>query len=261
MKYDVMTKYLLPLNHPNRRGTKLISPRALVIHWTANLSKGADDIANAKYFGRAWERDNGRYEEKGTNVKFRYGSAHYIVDQDSIQNTIPEDEIAYHVGNRRYTNFAKKHFLTTNGQCYPNAFTIGIEMCVNAGSDWSKTCELTAELASDIMIRNNIGIDMLIRHYDVTGKDCPRPFVSDVKAWMAFKNLIAQKIAEKTGVSNECIFKDIEDHWAKEIIEYMAEKDIVKGDNSGYFYPNRPMTRAEGVTILYKALTLFEKVI
>ncbi len=138
------------------RPGKVIKPTHLVIHWTANEGKGADAEANAKYFARAT----------------RAASAHYIVDDAEVIRCIPENEMAYHVGAKQYTEWAKTHLGAS-----PNGKTIGIEMCVNAdGSFWqmySNTCRLAAE----ILQRHGWGTDRLIRHYDVTGKNCPAFFV------------------------------------------------------------------------------------
>lgn len=34
----------------------------------------------------------------------------------------------------------------------------------------------------------NIDLDHVIRHYDVTGKICPEPYVRNEMAWKNFKN-------------------------------------------------------------------------
>ena len=43
-----------------------------------------------------------------------------------------------------------------------------------------------AELGRDIMARYKISLENVLRHYDVTGKLCPRPLV-DEGAWADFK--------------------------------------------------------------------------
>ena len=37
------------------------------------------------------------------------------------------------------------------------------------------------------MQKYGVTADRVLRHYDVTGKDCPRPFVVDISAWERFK--------------------------------------------------------------------------
>ena len=39
-------------------------------------------------------------------------------------------------------------------------------------------------------------MDDVIRHYDVTGKDCPKYFVEHEEAWNAFKANVAKYIEE-----------------------------------------------------------------
>jgi hypothetical protein len=45
-------------------------------------------------------------------------------------------------------------------------------------------------------------------------------------------------------------FTDIENHWAENYIEQMAEKGYVKGYGDGTFNPDGPMTRAEVATVI-----------
>lgn len=258
------SKYLCPAGHPNRPGYKLYEKRALVIHYTANYAEGANDIANARYFIRPAEWEHNQWENKGTDDKFIFASAHYVVDMDSIQLVIPENEVAWHVGATSYTKFAQQKFTAPNGKCMPNYYTIGIEMCVNKGNDWIKTCDNTADLAADIMIRNNIPMDMVIRHYDVTGKLCPKPFVDDPKAWQDFKALVAKKIAQRKEVKpmEKHAFKDLvntkgQTHFAAKEIDFLAAKGIVKGDSNGNFNPDAPMTRGQMCAVLYRALKEF----
>lgn len=263
MKYPISTKYLLPTSHPNRSGKKLYEPKALVYHYTANYSEGADDIANAKYFGRPAEWDNGRWEESGTDKKFRYGSAHYIVDQDSIQLTIPEDEIAYHVGSSRYTPFARENFKTPNGNVYPNAYCIGIELCVNKDNSWGLTLERAIELGANIIIRNNISMDMVLRHYDVTYKNCPAPFVDfsikevDPK-WLAFKKRLAQRV-EELRQPNKTIFPDVKpNRWSYKGIKIATEAGLFVGDSNGNFNPTTPVTKEMLAVVMARLIKRFE---
>ena len=104
---------LIPLGHPNRPGIK-INPIAIVVHYTANSTKSADDLANVNYIGRKYE--TGYYLDKynnktkgiieygstrnGIGKKFRYGSAHKFIDKDSCTTCIPTDEVTWNCGDR-----------------------------------------------------------------------------------------------------------------------------------------------------------------
>ncbi|MFP3390584.1 N-acetylmuramoyl-L-alanine amidase [Brevibacillus sp. SIMBA_040] len=159
-----------------RPGTK-ITPKGVVIHWTANERKGADAVANRNFF----------------NNPTTEPSAHYCVDDKQIVRCLPEDEMGYHVGAKTYKPDALKQLSS-----YPNDCTIGIEMCVNQDGDFNAMYQRALELAADILKRYGWGIDHLWRHFDITGKNCPAYFVSDdyarrftgltaAQAWAKFK--------------------------------------------------------------------------
>lgn len=52
--------------------------------------------------------------------------------------------------------------------------------------------QLTAWLCK----KYNLNEDQVIRHYDVTGKICPKYFVEDEAAWEQFKNNIRKALEE-----------------------------------------------------------------
>lgn len=148
----------------------------IVIHYVGGLS-GAQ--ANCKYFA-------------GGN---RNASAHYFVDHNGeIWQCVEDANVAWHCGAKSY-----KH-----GECR-NANSIGIELCVrkrNTASqgatdkDWyfeDATVEAAAELTRYLMDKYGVPADHVIRHYDVTGKICPNPYVYNTTAhtWDEFKRLIS----------------------------------------------------------------------
>lgn len=150
--------------------------RAVVAHWTANKAKGANALANRNYF------NNG---SPGPGGKLRAASAHYCVDDKSIVQCLPEYEVAYHVGAVRYRPAGYELFKGHPGLS-PNYFTIGYEMCVNADSDWETTRANSIDLACHLLVKHGLSIHGLIRHFDVTGKDCPKMFV-ETQAWSEYK--------------------------------------------------------------------------
>ncbi|WP_025844762.1 N-acetylmuramoyl-L-alanine amidase [Brevibacillus agri] len=160
---------MLITNKTARPGIQ-ITPKALVVHWTANEKKGADAVANRNYF----------------NKPTTEASAHYIVDDRQIVRCLPEKEMGYHVGAKSYKPEAVAMLSR-----YPNDCTIGIEMCVNADGSFAKTYQQTVQLAADILKRYGWGVDKLWRHYDITGKNCPAFFVDDRTA-QAFLGQTAQ---------------------------------------------------------------------
>ncbi|MED4749969.1 N-acetylmuramoyl-L-alanine amidase [Brevibacillus choshinensis] len=179
---------MLITNKTARPGTR-ITPRGLVIHWTANEGKGANAVANRNYF----------------NKPTTEASAHYCVDDQQIIRCLPENEMGYHVGAKSYKPEALKGLSP-----YPNNCTIGIEMCVNSDGDFKKMFQNTLELAADILKRYGWSVDRLWRHFDITGKNCPAYFVTDSfakrftgrlsaeQAWAKFKEDVQKLLTENS---------------------------------------------------------------
>jgi N-acetylmuramoyl-L-alanine amidase len=166
---------MLLTNH-NRPKKKLIKLKALIIHWTANTNVKANAIANRNYF----------------NTTKTSASAHYVIDDKQIVKCIPENEIGYHVGAKAYTKlgmtFTQGTLKADSIPFYsPNFFTCGIEMCVNSDGDWNKTYQNTVEFSAKFLKDNGLTIDSLYRHYDLTGKDCPKMMIDEAE-WNKFKN-------------------------------------------------------------------------
>ena len=123
---------------------------------------------------------NARYYHNTPNLS---ASAHYFVDHApgaGVWVSVAEADTAWHCGAKTYRHPACR-----------NANSIGIEMCCHQRPDgtWyidEETMVAAAELGRDIMARYKISLENVLRHYDVTGKLCPRPLV-DEGAWADFK--------------------------------------------------------------------------
>lgn len=92
-------------------------------------------------------------------------SAHYFVDRDgTLRQSVPESDTAWHAGK-----FAM------------NQRSVGIE-CVSAGEDFTEEQVATlAALTQALMDKYGVPAASVIRHYDVTGKECPAPYVDQGK--------------------------------------------------------------------------------
>ncbi|HYE10647.1 MAG TPA: N-acetylmuramoyl-L-alanine amidase, partial [Patescibacteria group bacterium] len=171
----VRIKSMLLTNH-NRPKKKIIKLKGIVIHWTANTDVGADALANRNYF----------------NTTNAFASTHYIVDDKQIIRCIPDDEIGYHVGARKYSSLGND---IREGSISPNYFLLGIEMCVNQDGDWNKTYKSTIELAAYLLKKHSLTTDSLYRHYDITGKDCPKMMLEE-GPWSEFKVSVARELQQ-----------------------------------------------------------------
>ena len=125
----------------------------------------------------------------------RGASAHYFVGfAGEIWQCVEDKDIAWHCGASSYRH----------PECR-NANSIGIEMCVRKKStetmnatdkDWyfeKATVQSAAELTRYLMKKYNVQAERVIRHYDVTGKICPNPYVynTGTYTWDAFKKAIS----------------------------------------------------------------------
>ena len=167
MGYKTKTLISNRKNYGSSRSTKVI--KYLVYHYTAN--DGDTDEANAKYF-------------HNNVVK---ASAHYFVDDDSVTISVPVNYVAWHCGGGLQGSGGHKYF----GKC-TNTNSIGIEMCdtIRDGKHniSAKTRANAIALGKELIKKYGIKKENVIRHYDVTGKNCPAYFVKDEEAWKKFKD-------------------------------------------------------------------------
>ncbi len=139
----------------------------IVVHYTGN--NGDTALANTNYF-----------------KSYRGTSAHYFVDESSIYQSIEDKNIAWHCGAKSYAHH----------ECR-NHNSIGVEMCsfINGKGNFDfkpKTVENAVWLVKELMKKYNVPVENVIRHYDVTKKICPEPYVRNAKAWNDFKKKIQE---------------------------------------------------------------------
>ena len=193
-----VTQDFIPLGHPNRPGTKLYGIKARVWHGTANFDKGATDIMNGNYAGRAyvkkWNTTLGKYEffEADGVTAFAFGVAHVYIDKDSAVIKVPLDEVTYSCGDRElpYDNGFKgqTQLATSVFNNQQNYYTWSIELCMNDMTAWPQVLANAIEFVRTYMPKADIED---YRHYDLTAKICPSPMVDNspgvCPAWATFK--------------------------------------------------------------------------
>lgn len=158
----------------------------IVVHYTASPNDTAE--GEATYF-------------KNTYVG---ASAHYFVDGDSVYRSVNDKDTAWHCG-------ANKYF---HNECR-NDNSIGVEMCCKKkdlstkeaeDKDWyfeENTVKNAVDLVKYLMAEYDIPIGNVIRHYDVTHKICPAPFVHNESKWERFLKMITgdDEMVEKTKIN------------------------------------------------------------
>lgn len=133
------------------------SKKYIVIHETANTSKGADADAH------------GRLQANGNS---RSASWHYTVDDKEIVQSFSDNAQCWHAGNASY-----------------NKNSIGIEICVNSDGNFKKAVDNAAELTKYLMDKYNVPASNVVQHNTASGKDCPRYLRNGSKGinWNDFK--------------------------------------------------------------------------
>ena len=152
-------QHLLSYNPYSRPGLPLHQVKKLIIHWVANPATSA--LNNRHYF------ENLKHGTRGI-----FASAHYIVGlEGEILQCIPDTEIAYHAKNA-------------------NTYSLGIEVC---HPDWEgQFSAITYQSLIHLLVKLCMTYYLdpakdLLRHYDVTGKVCPKYYVHHPALWTLLK--------------------------------------------------------------------------
>ena len=234
-----------PCNPKNYTNADAREIKYIVMHYTGNTKDTA--INNVKYYGS--------YSASA--------SAHFFVDNYSIYQSVELRDIAWHCGT-------KKAYYHDNCR---NSNSIGIEMCCTAGnytpSDITilNSAYLCAYLCKLLGISANEVDTYVVRHYDVTHKECPRLMVRDPAKWIAFKQQVKtilsndnKKQEEEEEMSYETFkeymnkyLKDLAAEsatWEEKAMDWGVEKGLIKGDEHGNTMPKKFITRGEIMTIL-----------
>lgn len=151
---------LIRKNIYSRPAVSLRQVNDIVVHYVANPMSSAED--NRNYFDRLADQSG----DGATSA-----SAHFVIGlEGEIIQCIPVNEIAYASNNR-------------------NSDSIAIECCHpdETGEFTEATYDSLVKLTAWLCDETGISRKSVIRHYDITGKDCPRYFVGDEDAWKQFK--------------------------------------------------------------------------
>ena len=147
---------LLTINEYSRPGISTEKIKGIVIHYVGN--PGSTAQGNRDYF-------DGLKDSHET-----YASSHFVVGLDGeIIQCVPTNEIAYCSNSR-------------------NIDTVSIEVChqTEDGKFNEKTYASLVHLTGWLCTYLDISYRGVIRHYDVTGKICPKYYVEHEEAWDTF---------------------------------------------------------------------------
>lgn len=196
----------------------------IVIHYTGAEGTAAD---NVKYF----------------NAGNRSASAHYFVDRSGEirEYCDPAKWYAWHCGGSLESSHHPYY-----GKC-TNSNSIGIEICThNNGKTWEFTEEAVdaaGKLVGCLMAAFGVPTANVIRHYDVTGKSCPRVpgwgAVGGSAEWEKFKKAIGAEAVEMPATEEKKWYR-VRKTWEdadSQIGAYLIlDNAIAEANNSGSKY-------------------------
>lgn len=149
--------HIIPINKYNRPDKKSTC-EYIVIHWTADVGATAEQL-DAYYHNVA----RGSWPDSPN----AWTSANYIVGYDGTLIT------CIYSGNVSY------------GVSGYNERVINIEVCIDAASGifTGAAVQTLADLVQRLMRSRNVPAARVVRHYDLTGKLCPRYYALNADAW------------------------------------------------------------------------------
>lgn len=149
-----------------------MTPKRIVIHNTANDAPAENEI-------------NYMLSRPG-EVSF-----HFAVDDEKAVQGISLKRNAWHAGD---------------GRGKGNLEGIAIEICYSksGGEKWLKAVRNAAELTAQLMKDYNIPIELVTKHQDYSGKNCPHRILSEY-GWENFINLVREYTGEKLTAKVEIV--------------------------------------------------------
>lgn len=180
------TTNFIPKNKYTRKGTLLSGVKKIVIHYTANPGASANN--HYLYFGFTLPRLNTQYEAKGEKNKIVYASAHIFIDKKEAINIIPLNEVGFHANDNYDHGYRGIEEISPNA----NLCTIGVELCIEKDGSFHKdTIERAIKVVAELCKIYKLDKNDIVRHYDITHKPCPLPFINEnTSKFIDFKNKV-----------------------------------------------------------------------
>ncbi len=160
------------------------------------------------------------------------------MDENEVWQSVPDTDTSWHCGAKTYRH----------NECR-NSNAIGIEICSRKDSNgkyYLKADAVTKAilLTRELMTKYNIDANHVLRHYDVTGKNCPAPMVEDPGQWANFKKRLEVNSMAKDG--------NVPDSWAKEYVDWCRKEGLLVGDDKGNLNLHDNLTRQQMCVFMKK---------
>lgn len=146
------------------------SIKYIVIHYTGN--KGDTAVGNARYFQK---------EQNG--ARNGVGAHFFVGGKGATVKSIPMNQIAWSVGGL----YSKSGGAGAYYKKCTNANSVSIELC-DATKGYTDVQAKAVKKLIKYIKRYCPNAKVIIRHWDVNGKDCPAPMIGkNNKMWKQFK--------------------------------------------------------------------------
>ena len=167
--FSITEDYITP-NPYSRPRTKLKKVQKIAVHYVGNPNSTA--------------KNNRDYFDSLAKTNSTYVSSHFVVGlKGEILQCIPTDEIAYCTSDA-------------------NSYSVSIEAChpdlTGKFTDFTEKAliQLTAHLLRQFGLK---GSSDVIRHHDVTGKQCPLYYVTNPDAYQFFLSAVQETMDQLSG--------------------------------------------------------------
>ena len=164
----VITEWI-PENTPGRPGIQR-TVKYVVIHETGNPSEGANAQRHSAFLLSGGEGET---------------SWHYTVDDHEIYHHIPDNEVAWHAGDKEKEDGG-------------NLCGIGVELCVNEDGNFESTFENGARLTARLLQIHHLELSAVKQHGDFIEKNCPQT-IRDNGRWQEFLGRVSYYLEQGEG--------------------------------------------------------------
>lgn len=171
----------IPKSTPNNRRPGIsLSASTLTIHNTGNPTSTARNE-------RAWLTNP---------ANTRTASYHIVIDEHEAIEVLPLNEAAWHAGDGSKA---------TSG----NRTSIGIEICESG--DYERTLANAVSLVAKMLHERGWDASKLRRHYDWSGKNCPRLMNVDGKwsGWVSFVSRVKAELERLKKEADEVKYEEV----------------------------------------------------
>lgn len=154
---DWVEVQLINIDGSSRRGEKLEDVKDIVVHYVGNP-------------GTTAKQNRGFFANPESGI-----SSHFLIGlEGEVLQCVPLDE-------------------KSSASNWRNTDTISIEVCHpdETGKFNEDSYQALVRLTAWLCKNYNLETEHVIRHYDVTKKECPRYFVQHEDAWLQFKEDVA----------------------------------------------------------------------